>query len=249
MEFARGQNLRKRTFSDMNISYKNIGIYTNSLPKTKLSRKILFKGKISRKSISKDSLANDNSSKNSMSKDDLAKDNSPKKGFIGKKRPAPLDISFQSMNSSMPSSTQKRTRILDEEIKNQSSSDENDRDSPVIVDITLKPSYTSKISRITEIIDKMKELNMNRTEDGLSFNKKRNEHDDKNILLHTMEMEEEDCEEEEDVIIENPYLNASLSEDDTDSIVGTDYSEEEKESISETESSSDGECYSLYDSF
>ncbi|WRY69420.1 pDP238L [African swine fever virus] len=249
MEFARGQNLRKRTFSDMNISYKNIGIHPNSLPKNNLSRKILFKGKISKNSIPKDSLTNGKSSKNCMSKNDLAKDNSPKKGLIGKKRSAPLDISFQSMNSSMSSSTQKKTRILDEKNKDQSSSNENDRDSPVIVDITLKPSYTSKISRITEIIHKMKELNINRIEDGLSFNKKRNEHDAKNILLHTMEMVEEDCEEEEDVIIENPYLNASLSEDDTDSIVGTDYSEEEKESISETESSSDGECYSLYDSF
>lgn len=76
------------------------------------------------------------------------------------------------MNSSISSSTQKKTRILDEEIKDQSLSNENDRDSPVIVDITLKPSYMSKTSRITEIIHKMKELNMNRIEDGSSFNKK-----------------------------------------------------------------------------
>lgn len=141
---------------------KNIGIHTNSLPKNILCRRILFKGKISKYSIFNDSLAKDHSSNRSMSID----------GLIGKKRPAPHDISFQNMNSSMPSSTQKKTRILDEEIKDQSSSNENDRDSPVIVDITLKPSYMSKTSRITEIIHKMKELNMNRIEDGLSFNKK-----------------------------------------------------------------------------
>ncbi len=237
---ARGQNIRKRTFSDMDTpSDKNIGIHTNSLPKNNLYRRILFKGKISNYSISKDSLAKDHSSNHSISKNVL----------IVKKRPAPLDISFQNMNSSISSSTQKKTRILDEEIKDQSLSNENDRDSPVIVDITLKPSYMSKTSRITEIIHKMKELNMNRIEDGSSFNKKRSEHDDKNILLHTMEMEEEDCEIEEDIAIDSPYLNTSLSEDDTDSIVGTDYSEEEKETISETESSSDDESYSLYDSF
>nr|P0CAM9.1 RecName: Full=Uncharacterized protein DP238L [African swine fever virus tick/South Africa/Pretoriuskop Pr4/1996] len=232
---AHGRNIRKRTFSDMDtLSDKNIGIHTNSLPKNLLCRRILFKGKISKYSIFNDSLAKDHSSNRSMSID----------GLIGKKRPH--DISFQNMNSSMPSSTQKKTRILDEEIKDQSSSNENDRDSPVIV--TLKPSYMPKTSRITEIIHKMKELNMNRIEDGLSFNKKRSEHDAKNVLLHTMEMEE-DCEIEEDIAIDSPYLNTSLSEDDTESIVETDYSEEEKESISETESSSDDESYSLYDSF
>nr|P0CAM7.1 RecName: Full=Uncharacterized protein DP238L [African swine fever virus pig/Kenya/KEN-50/1950] len=257
MEVARGENIRKRKFFDMDIplnkgikpiSYKNIGI--NTLPKNNMSRKILFKDKISRDSISKDSLAKDNLSKSSMLKDDLTRDNSPKNGLIGKKRSAPLDISFQNMNSSMPSSTQKRTKILDEEIEDQSTSNEN---SPVIVDLTLKPSYMPKISRITEIIHKMKELNMNRIEDALPSNKKRNEYDDaKNILLQTMEMDEEDYEAENVVIEDSPYLNASLSEDDTDSSiveVETDYSEEEKESMSESESSSDDESYSLYDSF
>lgn len=83
---ARGQNIRKRTFSDMDTpSDKNIGIHTNSLPKNNLYRRILFKGKISNYSISKDSLAKDHSSKHSISKN----------GLIGKSVQLPLIYRFR----------------------------------------------------------------------------------------------------------------------------------------------------------